>query len=74
MKRFGSLAARTLVAALLLLALTANVASADPGTNSGAGPHPTVAQPVDPGSAIDAQPVDPGSAGESQPVDPGAAP
>jgi hypothetical protein len=59
MKRVGSLLARAFVAALLVLALNANVASADPGTR----PAPTantLTQPEDPGFAPDSQPQDPG--------------
>ena len=72
MKRFGSLVAQTLVAALLLLAMTANLASADPGASPGACPGPTATQPVDPGSAS-ALPADPCSPSQLQPVDPGGA-
>ena len=49
MKRVGSVLARVFVAALLVLALNANVARAD-----GDG------QPEDPGTSLNAQPQDPG--------------
>jgi hypothetical protein len=59
MKRVGTLLARAVIAALLVLAMHASVASADPGTH----PAPTantLTQPEDPGFAPDSQPQDPG--------------
>jgi len=57
MKRVRMLLARSLVLALLLLALGASAASADPGTT----PEPTVALPSDPGGASTTTlPEDPG--------------
>ena len=68
MKRVGTLLARSLVAALLVVGLHASVASADPG------PAPTVepqiVQPEDPGLLPTTQPQDPGLL-PTQPQDPG---
>ena len=70
MKRVGRLLARSLVGALLLLALTANVASADPGKGHGhAQAGALLAQPEDPGLGDGG-----GYEGDSQPEDPGVAP
>ena len=63
MKRVGTLLVRSLIGALLLLALTANVASADPGRGSSHGAQPQLLQPEDPGTD--------GYQGDSQPEDPG---
>jgi hypothetical protein len=63
MKRVGSLLARSLIGALLLLALTSNIASADPGNGQG-GPLPQLIQPEDPGTSAGLQP-------QIQPEDPG---
>ena len=67
MKRLGALLARSLVGALLLLALTANVANADPGNGHGPVVSPLLVQPEDPGVGGS------GYAGLSQPEDPGFA-
>jgi hypothetical protein len=64
MKRLRTLLARAIVAALLLLAFSANLASADPGSGSsgGASAQPQMlAFPEDPGTAS-AFPQDPGAA------------
>jgi hypothetical protein len=50
MKRLAALAARALLVALLLLAVSASVASADPGKgHTQGGGQPALVQPEDPG-------------------------
>ena len=66
MKRLVALVARALLATLLLLAVSANVASADPGKGHGQGPQPALVQPEDPGLGDGGY-----VGGESQPEDPG---
>ena len=58
MKRVGTLLTRALFAALLLVAVSAQVASANPGNGQSAQP---ASQPEDPGTAPDFQPQDPGT-------------
>ncbi len=65
MKRLRTLLARAILGAVLLVALNASMASADPGRgNSGAAPTPTsqAALPEDPGIGYEtlALPEDPG--------------
>jgi len=60
MKRVATLLARALFAAFLLVAVSAQVASADPGPDT---TPSTSTQPEDPGtSSFDTQPQDPGVA------------
>ena len=68
MKRVSTLLTRSLIGALLLRALTANVASADPG-HGNHGAQPQLLQPEDPGTDDGG-----GYEGETQPEDPGVNP